>query len=127
MNSQQNEEKPPAQAGQSREAGRVAGQPSGGGSRETDWPEASPERGAQRGSAKHQLGVPSRSVDLWDSITHGERRGALVPMRRGEAQEVAMARRSEQRPKLTKSGSFKSRFIARQRPNLRGSPARQPP
>jgi len=42
MNSKQNELQPPAQAGESREAGRVAGEPSGGESRETDWPEASP-------------------------------------------------------------------------------------
>ena len=79
MNSKQNEPQPPAQAGQSREAGRVAGEPSGGGSRETDWPEASPE-GVERGSAKHQLGVPRSSVDLWDMTTRAERRGALVPM-----------------------------------------------
>jgi len=74
MNSKQNELQPPAQAGESREAGRVAGEPSGGGSRETDWPEASPVGGAPRGSAKHPLGVLHSSVDLWDSITHGERR-----------------------------------------------------
>ena len=47
MNSQQNEPQPPAQAGQSREADRVAG----------------------------EVGVPRSSVDLWDIITHGERRG----------------------------------------------------
>ena len=47
MNSQQNEPQPPAQAGQSREAGRVAG----------------------------AVGVARSSVDLWESTTHGEPRG----------------------------------------------------
>jgi hypothetical protein len=46
MNSQQNESQPPAQAGQSREAGWVAG----------------------------AVGVLHSSVDLWESITHGEPR-----------------------------------------------------
>jgi len=46
MNSKQNEPQPPAQAGQSREAGRVAG----------------------------EVGVRRSSVDLWDSTTHGEPR-----------------------------------------------------
>jgi hypothetical protein len=47
MNSKQDEPQPPAQAGQSREAGWVAG----------------------------EVGVPRSSADLWDIITHGERRG----------------------------------------------------
>ena len=47
MNSKQNELKPPAQAGDSREAGRVAG----------------------------EVGVARSSVDLWESTTHGEPRG----------------------------------------------------
>ena len=47
MNSQQNEPQPPAQAGDSREAGRVAG----------------------------EVGVLRSSVDLWESTTHGEPRG----------------------------------------------------
>ena len=47
MNSPQNEPQPPAQAGDSREAGRVAG----------------------------EVGVLRSSVDLWDSTTHGEPRG----------------------------------------------------
>lgn len=46
MSSQQNEPQPPAQAGQSREAGRVAG----------------------------EVGVRRSSVDLWESTTHGEPR-----------------------------------------------------
>ncbi len=46
MSSQQNQPQPSAQAGQSREAGRVAG----------------------------EVGVLHSSVDLWESITHGERR-----------------------------------------------------
>jgi len=51
MNSKQNEPQPSAQAGQSREAGRVAG----------------------------EVGVLHSSVDLWDSITHGEpREGTCV-------------------------------------------------
>jgi len=47
MHSKQNEHKPPAQAGHSREAGWVAG----------------------------EVGVARSSVDLWESITHGEPRG----------------------------------------------------
>lgn len=47
MNSKQNEPQPSAQAGQSREAGRVAG----------------------------EVGVARSSVDLWESTTHGEPRG----------------------------------------------------
>lgn len=47
MNSKQNEDKPPAQAGNTREAGRVA----------------------------EAVGVTRSSVDLWESITHGEPRG----------------------------------------------------
>ena len=47
MSSQQNEPQPSAQAGQSREAGRMAG----------------------------EVGVARSSVDLWESITHGEPRG----------------------------------------------------
>ena len=51
MNSKQNELQPSAQAGQSREAGRVAG----------------------------KVGVLHSSVDLWESITHGEpREGTCV-------------------------------------------------
>ncbi len=46
MNSKQNEPQPSAQAGKSREAGRVAG----------------------------EVGVLRSSVDLWESITHGEPR-----------------------------------------------------
>ena len=46
MNSKQNEPQPSAQAGWSRKAGWVAG----------------------------EVGVLHSSVDLWDSITHGERR-----------------------------------------------------
>ena len=46
MNSKQNEPQPSAQAGKSREAGRVAG----------------------------EVGVLCSSVDLWESITHGEPR-----------------------------------------------------
>jgi hypothetical protein len=47
MSSKQNEPQPPAQTDHSREAGRVAG----------------------------EVGVARSSVDLWESITHGERRG----------------------------------------------------
>ena len=47
MNSKQNEPQPPAQAGQFREADRMAG----------------------------EVGVARSSVDLWDSTTHGEPRG----------------------------------------------------
>ena len=55
MNSKQNEPQPSAQAGWSREAGRVAG----------------------------EVGVLHSSVDLWESITHGERReGTCVDARK---------------------------------------------
>ena len=55
MNSKQNEAQPSAQAGQSREAGRVAG----------------------------EVGVLHSSVDLWDNRTHGEpREGTCVDARK---------------------------------------------
>jgi RNA-directed DNA polymerase len=58
MNSKQNEAQPSAQAGKSREADRVAG----------------------------EVGVARSSVDLWDSITHGEPRGGTCSnaMKRSE-------------------------------------------
>ena len=85
MSSSEKGAQPTAQAGGTREAGQVAGEPSGGGSRETDC-RRQPE-GCVARSAKLQLGVLSfgfaqdgrRSVDLWESITHGEpREGTCV-------------------------------------------------
>src|SRR5205085_10210643 len=85
MNSKQNELQPPGQAGRSRKAGWVAG----------------------------EVGVLHSSVDLWDSITHGEpREGTCVDATKRSDGVVTAGFPGYQRQKSPESST---RALARRR------------